>query len=289
LRREIVQIDDCIALAMETVDPLIRSSQHTLEVERSPVDLHINVDKDRLTQCITNVLDNAVKYSPAGSRIKLKISRQNGMAVIEVQDFGRGMREDVIPQIFDLFAQGHSTLDRRSGGLGIGLSVCKRLIGMHGGAITAYSAGEGQGSTFKLTVPIASTSAGKVASESRSPGAKKRVLIVDDNQDAAETAAMLLEMAGHETKAVFLGNDGLRGWKTFKADVVVLDIGLPDLSGYEVLRRLRQDGFNGVAIALSGYGQPEDKRRALDSGFDVHLVKPVEVDALEKALAAIQI
>ena len=288
LRREVVQVDECIALAMETVDPLIRTSHHTLEVERSSVDLPINVDRDRLTQCITNLLNNAVKYSPPASRIRVRTFRHEDMAVVEVQDFGRGIQADILPHIFDLFAQGHSTLDRRHGGLGIGLSVCKKLIEMHGGTVTAYSAGEGKGSTFALRVPLAATTSRAVSSPIvTSNGDKKRVLIVDDNQDAAEAVAMLLELSGHQTKVVFLGEEGLKSWKAFQADVVLLDIGLPDLSGYEVVTRLRQEGFHGVAIALSGYGQPEDKRRALESGFDLHFVKPMEGDALEKALAKI--
>jgi len=288
LRRANVKVDDCIALAMETIDPLVQSTQHKIEVERAPIELTIHGDKDRLTQCITNLLNNAIKYSPAGSRVRVKTFRQEGMAVIEVQDFGRGILPEVLPHIFDLFSQGHSTLDRRTGGLGIGLSVCKRLIEMHGGTVTAHSKGEGEGSTFKLTVPLASMPSDKLPGPSLTPGvAKKRVLIVDDNHDAAETAAMLLELSGHQTKVAFLGADGLQSWKAFQPDVVVLDIGLPDMSGYEVVGRLRQEGFSGVAIALSGYGQPEDKRRALNSGFDLHLVKPIEGDALEKALAAI--
>jgi CheY-like chemotaxis protein len=238
---------------------------------------------------VTNLLNNAVKYSPPATRIRVRTFRQDQMAVIEVQDFGRGIRSDMIPHIFDLFAQGHSTLDRRNGGLGIGLSVCKRLIEMHGGTVGAYSAGEGMGATFTLKVPLAATQPRGVSSPMlTSEGDKKRVLIVDDNQDAAETVAMLLELSGHQTKVVFLGEEGLQSWKAFRADVVILDIGLPDLSGYEVVSRLRQDGFKGVAIALSGYGQPEDKRRALECGFDLHFVKPMEGDALEKALAQIQ-
>jgi CheY-like chemotaxis protein len=287
LRREVVQADDCVALALETVEPSIRSAQHTLEVERSSVELAINVDKDRLTQCITNLLNNAVKYSPPASRIRVRTFSQDGMAIIEVQDFGHGIRPDVIPHIFDLFAQGHDTLDRRNGGLGIGLSVCKRLIEMHGGAVTAQSAGEGKGATFTLKVPLAPTPPRGVNPTPTSRTAMKRVLIVDDNCDAADTVSMLLELAGHQTKVVFQGEDALKSWKAYQADVVILDIGLPDLSGYEVVARLRQEGFSGVAIALSGYGQPEDRRRALDSGFDLHFVKPVDSDALEKALAGV--
>jgi PAS domain S-box-containing protein len=285
LRREIVHADECIALAIETVGPLIRSSQHTLEIERAPTELLVDVDKDRLTQCLTNLLNNAAKYSPSGSRIRVKTHRQNEHAVIEVQDFGRGIGAAMLPHIFDLFAQGHSTLDRRNGGLGIGLSVCKRLIEMHGGTVTAHSAGEGLGATFTLTVPLASAPSGiSAALNPPQTRGSKRVLVVDDNQDAAATIAVLLKMAGHETRVVFHGNEALDQWQSFAPDVIVLDIGLPDLSGYEVATSLRKAGFDGVAIALSGYGQPEDKRRALSAGFNIHLVKPVEPRALEDAL-----
>jgi CheY-like chemotaxis protein len=285
----VLNVDECVALAMETVDPLVRSSHHTLEIERWPKDLLINVDKDRVTQCLTNLLNNAVKYSQPGSRIRLKTYAQNGAAHIEVQDFGRGIRSEVLPHIFDLFAQGHNTLDRRNGGLGIGLSVCKRLVEMHGGSISAYSAGEGSGATFRLTFPLATMPPDERARPDPAPkSGGKRVLIVDDNQDAAQTIAMLLQFSGHETQVVFHGREALQLWKSFQPDVVVLDIGLPDLSGYEVAAQLRASGFLGVAVALSGYGQPEDKRRALSSGFNCHLVKPVEPLALENALQAIQ-
>jgi PAS domain S-box-containing protein len=287
LRRGVVRVDDCIALAMETVDPLLRAAGHTLEVERASTDLRVDVDRDRVTQCLTNLLDNAVKYSPPGSRIRIRTSLQEGQAAIEVQDYGRGIRPDMLPRIFELFAQGDRTLDRRYGGLGIGLSVCKRLIEMHGGSIAAHSEGEGRGATFKMMLPLAQAAVLPAGVDERAgePTASthKRVLVVDDNQDAAETTAMLLQFSGHETRTVFHGEDALNVWPEFKPDVAILDIGLPDLSGYEVISRMRQAGFRGLAIALSGYGQPEDRRRALEAGFDLHLVKPVDLQALESA------
>jgi PAS domain S-box-containing protein len=286
LRRNVVRVDECIALAMETVDPLIRSSQHTLEIDRALEDLPINVDKDRITQCLTNVLNNAIKYSAPGSRIRVKTSARDHLAVIEVQDFGRGIKPDVLPGIFELFAQGDRSLDRGNGGLGIGLSVCKRLIEMHGGKVTAHSEGEGRGATFRLSIPLASGRPQPAIDSNPLPyTAKRRILVVDDNEDAADTIAMLLEMSGHVTKVVYHGTEAIDAWSSFKPEVVLLDIGLPDLSGYEVVARLRKAGFSGLAIALSGYGQPKDKRRALESGFDAHLVKPVEPGALESALA----
>jgi len=286
LRCKVVHVDECIALAMETVDPLIRSSRHTLEVDRAPEDLLVNVDKDRITQCLTNVLNNAVKYSPPASRIRVKTSARDHQVVIEVQDFGRGIKPEVLPRIFELFAQGDRTLDRGNSGLGIGLSVCKRLIEMHGGKVTAHSEGEGRGSTFRLSVPLASSRAQPAIHVNPAPNAaKRRILVVDDNEDAADTIAMLLEMSGHVTKVVYHGTEAINVWSAFGAEIVLLDIGLPDLSGYEVVASLRKTGFAGLAIALSGFGQPEDKRRALESGFDAHMVKPVDPVALESALA----
>jgi PAS domain S-box-containing protein len=286
LQRAVLRIDECVDLARETVDPLIRSSRHRIEIERSPGDLFVDVDKDRLTQCLTNLLNNAVKYSDAGSVIRVRTSSHEGKAVVEVQDSGVGIRPEVLPHIFELFAQGDRTLDRRSGGLGIGLSVCKRLVEMHGGTVTAFSAGEGRGATFRLTLPLVAQATEDSSADNSTKGmAGKRILIVDDNRDSAESIAMLLEMSGHQTKFIFHGEEALSAWKAFGADVVILDIGLPDISGYQVIERLRKEGFSGLAIALSGYGQPEDKRQALAAGFDAHLVKPADAIALEQALA----
>jgi len=253
----------------------------------APKGLATRPTPDRVRQALFNVLENAVKFSPAGSRIRLKTYASEKNAVIEVQDFGRGIRAEVLPHVFDLFAQGHSTLDRRSGGLGIGLSVCKRLVEMHGGTITAHSEGEGKGANFKITLPLAQTPPVDSAYPAPLPmNDRKRVLIVDDNEDAAESVAMLLEMGGHQTKVAYHGQKAIEVWQSFAPDVALLDIGLPDLSGFEVIARLRADGFRGLAIALSGYGQPEDRKRAMESGFNVHLVKPVEWSALELALTA---
>jgi PAS domain S-box-containing protein len=289
LRQEVVRVDQCIALAMETIDPVIRSTHHTLEVERAPTDLLINVDMDRVTQCVTNLLNNAIKYSVPGSRVRLKTSAQGNQAVIEVQDFGRGIKAEVLPRIFDLFTQGERTLDRRSGGLGIGLSVCKRLIEMHSGTVSAHSEGEGRGATFRLSLPLAQRRDQPLASSEATPNTtKRRVLIVDDNKDAADSAAMLLHLDGNETQVVYHGEEALDVYTAFRPDVILLDIGLPGLDGYEVVQRLRSGGFQGLVIAVSGYGQPDDQRKALAAGFDSHIVKPVEFNDLQTAITQAQ-
>jgi CheY-like chemotaxis protein len=209
-----------------------------------------------------------------------------GKAFIEVRDHGRGSSSDVLPKIFELFAQDQRSLDRKAGGLGIGLSVCKRLMEMHGGSVTAHSDGQGKGSKFTLSLPLA-TSRLEAAPVEEAPAAvsRRRVFIVDDNTDAADSIALLLEMSGHQTKVVYDGEQAVASYAAFAPDVVLLDIGLPGMDGYQVIQTLRAAGFAGRAIALSGYGQPEDMKKALSSGFDEHLVKPVEIDRLEKALA----
>jgi CheY-like chemotaxis protein len=239
----------------------------------------------RITQCLTNLLNNAVKYSAPGTSIRRRTCRREDSSFIEVRDEGRGIPTDLLPKIFELFAQDQKTLDRKSGGLGIGLSVCKRLMEMHGGAVTAHSDGPGGGSTFSLRMPLVYRAAGGAAATSGpAPVVPRRVLIVDDNVDAADSIAMLLEQAGHETHVVYGGEEAIAACRRLAPDVVVLDIGLPGMDGYEVIYRLRNEGFAGRAIALSGYGQPEDRQKSVVAGFDTHLVKPVELGALEEAL-----
>ncbi len=284
LRREVLNINDCIAVASETVEPLLRNGKHRLDFSRAPEELRVEVDRVRLTQCITNLLNNATKYSEPGSKIRVRTYARNDKAVIEVRDEGRGISPEVLPKIFELFAQDQRSLDRKSGGLGIGLSVCKKLIEMHGGTVSAQSDGIGKGSTFTLTLPRVPTGTGGEQLDSPKPGASsRRVLIVDDNADAADSISLLLQISGHKTTVVYDGESAITACAESAPDVILLDIGLPGLDGYQVIQKLRADGFTGRAIALSGYGQPEDTRRAMASGFDAHLVKPVELDELERA------
>jgi PAS domain S-box-containing protein len=286
LRREILNINECVSVASETVESLLRTGQHRLEISRAPEELLVDADRVRITQCLTNLLNNAAKYSPSGTTIQVRTYASQGRAVIEVRDAGRGIAPDVLPKIFDLFAQDHRSLDRKAGGLGIGLSVCKRLVEMHGGSVAAHSDGIGRGATFTLFLPLVSSAASKPR-----PGnpavmtPRRRVFVVDDNADAADSIALLLELSGHETRVVYGSEEALACCAAFAPHVVLLDIGLPGMDGYEVIRKLRDAGFTGQAIALSGYGQPEDRKKALRAGFDAHLVKPVELGTLEKALA----
>jgi PAS domain S-box-containing protein len=287
LRREVFDLGDAITAAVETIDPALRASGCSLELDVAAAPMYVDADRDRLTQCLVNVLGNAVRFSAPGQKVRLRLVARDGQAFVEVQDFGRGISADFLPRVFDLFAQEDRSLDRKSGGLGVGLSVCKRLMEMQGGSVTAASEGEGRGATFTLALPRVA-GAPRVSSPAPAAGVAEslRILIVDDNRDAADSISVLLGLSGHETHVVYDGPEALEACTSFQPDAVLLDIGLPGLDGFEVIRRLRAGGYRGFAIALSGYGQPEDRRRAMDAGFDAHLVKPAELPTLEQTLAS---
>jgi CheY-like chemotaxis protein len=196
-----------------------------------------------------------------------------------------GIATDLLPRIFDLFVQGQNSLDRSEGGLGIGLSVCKQLIEMHGGYVTASSNGPGRGSRFAIYLPLATDEAApRISSIAAVSNAKRRVLVVDDNRDAADSLAALLDIEGHEVKAMYTAEAALEEFELLKPDLVLLDIGLPRISGYEVARRIKLSHPQLSVVALSGYGRPEDKQQALAAGFDAHLVKPVDFDTLKELM-----
>ena len=238
-------------------------------------------DKARLTQCIVNLLTNATKFTPVNGDVRVNSRVEDGHAIIEVSDTGVGIAADQLPRLFDLFVQGQRSLDRSEGGLGIGLSVCKRLIEMHGGRVTGSSEGVGHGSTFAIHLPQVTEEAAVVREPMpQATHAKRHVLVVDDNKDAADSLAALLEMDGHEVKAVYTAEAGLEEVNLRKPDLVLLDIGLPRISGYEVVQRIKVAHPLMSVVALSGYGSTEDKQRAAAAGFDAHLVKPVDFDVL---------
>jgi PAS domain S-box-containing protein len=285
LRREIVAIQACVQMAVEAVEPVIKERGQRLSVTRQGLSVFVYVDKARLTQCIANLLTNATKFTPANGDIRVNSRIEDGQAIIEVSDTGVGIAADLLPQLFDLFVQGQRSLDRSEGGLGIGLSVCKRLIEMHGGHVTGSSEGVGHGSTFAIHLPLAKDEA--AASREAAPqasNAKRRILVVDDNKDAADSLAALLEMDGHDVKAVYTAEAGLEESDVQKPDLVLLDIGLPRMSGYEVVQRIKAAHPLMSVVALSGYGSTGDKQRAAAAGFDAHLVKPVDFDVLTRLM-----
>ena len=287
LKKELVTIASCIEPALEAAQTLIREKGHQLIMIETLQPLLVNGDRVRLAQCIANVLINAAKFTQPRGEIRIRPYEDAGHAVIEISDNGMGIAPELQPHIFELFVQGERPLDRTQGGLGIGLAVCRQLIEMHGGSLSASSAGPGCGSRFSIRLPalVQPSLPGRETSFQLVPAQK--ILVVDDNQDAADSLAMLLQVEGHETSCVYSGAAGIGAFASFGPDVIMLDIGLPGIDGYEVARQIRAlpGGDRVRIIALTGYGQPEDRQRALQSGFDDHMVKPVRSEGVAAALA----
>jgi CheY-like chemotaxis protein/anti-sigma regulatory factor (Ser/Thr protein kinase) len=245
-------------------------------------------DFARLTQCVGNVLTNAIKYTEPCGEISVRTRADETHVFIEISDTGTGIAPDLLPRVFDLFVQSERTLDRSQGGLGIGLSVVKRLIGMHGGAVTVASSGPGQGATFTVRLPRIAAPAVDLPLSPAPPTRQRRILVVDDNVDAADSLVMLLQLDGHDVEAAYGGAEAIEAVHRRQPQMVFLDIGLPEMDGYEVARRLRMHEFATPLrlIALTGYGQQEDVERSYAAGFNDHLVKPVSAEALEAILAS---
>ncbi len=289
LQRQPLELAHVVSQALETVEPLVDEKRHEISVTHlGSQPLYVSADAARLTQCLVNVLTNAIKYTNAGGRIRVQTDVQGPNAVIEISDTGAGIAADLIPRVFDIFVQGDRTLDRSQGGLGVGLAVVKRLVEMHGGSVSARSAGPGQGAEFSIHLPLIEPPVESPPLPPAGAVAPLRILVVDDNQDSADSLAMLLQIDGHDVATAYAAKTALQRAQSIKPDIVLLDIGLPEIDGYEVARRLREmPELNGVRlIALTGYGQAEDRRRTRDAGFDGHLVKPVDLAELNQAIAA---
>jgi signal transduction histidine kinase len=283
IHREPLALAEVVDQAVETVLPRVRERGQHLEVHLPPEPLGTRGDRVRLAQVFTNLLGNASKYTGDGGTITLHVTADGAEVVATVDDNGTGIAPEVLPHIFDLFTQGPRSLARSEGGLGVGLSVVRNLVAMHGGTIRAESPGVGQGSRFILRLPGCPLPQAPLAPAEASAGAAPcRVLVIEDNPDAAETLKAFLDMEGHDVSMVHDGHSGLEALLSGQFDVVICDIGLPGMDGLEVLSRLRaaQNDAEPVAIGLSGYGQAEDRARAQAAGFDHYLVKPVNPDAL---------
>ena len=297
LRHEAMDLRTAVDRAIEASGPLINAAGHTLEVALPEGSLTLDADPVRIAQVLTNLLNNAAKYTPAGGRIWLSAERTRDEVVITVRDTGAGIPSTMLSKVFDLFTQVDRTYDRAHGGLGIGLTLARRLVEMHRGRIQARSEGPDRGSSFVVTLPAYEGSVPPPAPSMTSlagdrewprPGhLRRRVLVVEDNVDSAETLGMLLEMIGDEVTCVNDGVSALSAIQSFRPKVVLLDIGMPGMDGYEVARRARQmpEGKELALIALTGWGAREDRRRAKEAGFDHHLVKPVTLETLEALLA----
>jgi signal transduction histidine kinase len=287
LQTEPLDLRDVVAHAIETAKPFLDSRRHQLRTTVPDAPVVLRGDFARLSQVIANLLNNAAKYTDEGGLIEVALNLRPGHAVISVRDNGVGIDAELLPNIFELFEQGKRSLDRSQGGLGVGLTLVHRLVGLHQGTVTATSAGSGRGSEFQVVLPCLSEVGDDAAPAlQRSPGAKPRagcrILVVDDNHDAAEATKVLLELGGHEVKMVGDGHEALASAPVFAPDVILLDIGLPMMDGYQVARRLREVAETRASclIALTGYGQPADRERARAAGFDHHLTKPADPDAL---------
>ena len=289
LQRRPESLTAIIAGVVQSAQSAMDARQHQFQIEVAADPLLMEADAIRIAQAVGNVIENATKYTPPGGRIALRLTGAGQQAVIRVQDNGIGIEPDMAARIFDMFVQAENGDRRPNGGLGIGLALTRKLIEMHGGTITVSSAGLGKGAEFEIRLPLSAAQSNQAAAApvlNRAPAATRRVLIVDDNADAADSLCALLQMSGHEAKTVYRGADALREMISFHPDVVLLDIGLPDLDGYEIARRARASLGERCPslVALSGWGREEDREQAFEAGIPVHLTKPVDVSTLERVL-----
>jgi CheY-like chemotaxis protein len=286
LRRERVQLAAVARNAVETAEPLIRAGGHRLAIELPPEPLWVQGDPVRLAQILSNLLNNAARYTDKGGAIWLTARREAHAAVVSVRDSGSGIASGDLERVFEMFSRGE-----RSSGLGIGLALARRLAGMHGGTITAASEGAGKGAEFTLRLPLAPED-GKTSEPPPSGAAllpPKRILVVDDNRDAADSLGMLLKFLGADVQVAHGGREALEAFEAYRPSVVLLDLGMPEMDGYQVARAIRgrADGERVPIIALTGWGQEEDRRRSHEAGFDHHLIKPADIAALRALLGSV--
>jgi CheY-like chemotaxis protein len=294
LEKEELDLNVIVAAAVEQVRPLIDTRRHALTLQLSGQPAHVTGDRTRLVQVVSNILNNAAKYTAPGGRIVLTVTAEADRATVAVRDNGVGIAPEVLPYIFDLFTQAERTPDRSQGGLGIGLALVKSLVALHGGSVHAHSDGLGQGSEFSICLPCVARTPADVsdggaarAADAAADYGNLRVLVVDDNADAAQMLAALLEVQGHAVSVEYDARGALARAHDEHPDVLLLDIGLPDMDGYELARRLRARPENAGAtlVALTGYGQNQDRVDAQQAGFDHYLVKPADLNEVNEVLA----
>ena len=301
LRKERIGLARIVEAALEASWPAVSAAGHELSVHASPEPILLDGDLTRLAQAVCNLVNNAAKYTPPGGRIWLTAEREGSDAIVRVRDNGIGIPADKMPRIFEMFAQIDDALDRSQGGLGIGLKLVKQLVELHGGTIQARSEGKGRGSEFILRLPIAlavpsagvpvAVAEGNAALKAApTPNGRHRILLADDNEDAAASLSRLLRGMGHEVRCARDGVEAVSEADVFRPDVVMLDIGMPRLNGLDAGRQIRQQPWarRALLIALTGWGQDDDRRKTQDAGFDEHLVKPVDLAALEKLLSTLK-
>jgi PAS domain S-box-containing protein len=290
LQKEPVGLRQIVDRAVESSKPLIESRRHHLEVVLSEEELTVEGDPVRLVQILANLLNNAAKYTPEGGRITLTLKRDAQQADIRVRDTGMGIPPDILPRLFEPFTQSERTLARAEGGLGIGLTLVRRLTEMHGGSVEASSAGPGKGSEFVVRLPLSAAPAAPAPAPPAMPeaGSPRRIMVVDDNRDSARTLTRLLEVLGHDVRVAHDGVQAIDQAELFRPEVILLDIGLPEMDGLQVTRTLRSrpEFDRTVLVAVTGYGTSEDRQASLQAGFNAHLVKPVDLEALKQLLAS---
>ena len=295
LRKERVELAPIVHQAVEAVVAQYRSMNHELTVTLPPHPVHLEADPARLAQVIGNLLNNACKFTDRGGHVWLTVDQEGDHAVIRVRDTGIGIAADDRSRLFEMFAQVDTSLERSRDGLGIGLTLVRTLVEMHGGTVQVHSEGLGRGSEFTIRLPVAAAMARPASQpavrEPTPPSVGRRILIVDDSEDGAESLAMLLQLGGHETYKAHDGQEAIKAAERLRPDAVLLDIGLPILNGYEVCRRIRREswGKHLTIVALTGWDQEEDRHRSREAGFDAHMVKPVDHDELLKLLASLPV
>lgn len=291
LNRATVDVRDVVRRSVEMVSPLLEQRNHRVRIDLADEPLWVDGDADRLGQVLSNLLTNAAKYTEPGGSVEIHAAKRDNMVTVTVRDDGVGIEPELLPQLFDLFAQGRQRLDRSRGGLGLGLTIVRQIVELHGGRVGIASEGRGRGTEVKVRLPIATLrrSANRPDGDGKPQRdgheRRERVLVVDDNSDAADTIASTLSALGYQTAVAYDGPRALEEARRFDPDVAVLDIGLPVMDGYELARHLRERYEALRLIALTGYGQERDRRHALEAGFAQHLVKPVELPALVSAIA----
>jgi signal transduction histidine kinase len=291
LQVETVEMSNILSTALETIRPLVEAKKQNLIVDICPQKLFVRGDRLRLSQVTINLLTNATKYTQAGGSIWLTVERDGSDVLLQVRDNGTGISPELLPLVFDPFTQEERAAERAQGGLGIGLALVRKLVQLHHGSVDARSDGPGKGSEFQVRLPLSKEPAAPItrassASSGRAPRACRNILIVDDNHDSAHSLSMLLRLSGHKVETAYDGLSGLERASIQVPDVILLDIGLPGMSGLEVARRIRANDQlkHLVLVALTGYGQEEDRQRSHMAGFDAHFVKPVELEELQKLL-----
>ena len=290
LKKTHAELTSVIGAAIETARPMLEEKHHTLALDLPSEPVQLEADVVRLAQVFSNLLINAAKYTDPGGRIQLRARPQANEVLVSVSDNGIGIPAELLPRVFNMFFQSHAALARAEGGLGVGLSLVRGLVRLHGGSVEARSDGSGQGSEFLIRLPLSAgmpnVADAEAEAEQISADTGLKILVVDDNRDAADTCAMLLEASGHHVQTAYTGRQALELARTFRPHALLLDIGLPDMDGYQLARQVRSNPWGRVVVlvAVTGWGQEEDRQRAVAAGFDHHLVKPISAETVETLL-----